>query len=135
MATDDDERAESASTVTATLDGGDGYAVDADAASASVTVADDDAAPVVVRVEFARMQQVPVDQVMRLLTESQGSIRLDPQRPNCLLIDTGTIGLRENRSFSATGWGLCCSPRRGQLRSGSGCPPRRCGSTKTPVLA
>ena len=47
VATDDDETAESASTVTATLEGGDGYAVDADAASASVTVADDDAAPVV----------------------------------------------------------------------------------------
>ena len=47
VATDDDETAESASTVTATLEGGDGYAVEADAASASVTVADDDAAPVV----------------------------------------------------------------------------------------
>ena len=53
----------------------------------------------VVRVEFARMQQVPVDKVMRLLTESQGSVRLDPQRPNCLLIDTGTIGLREKSEF------------------------------------
>ena len=47
VATDDDETAESASTVTATVEGGDGYAVDADAASASVTVEDDDAAPVV----------------------------------------------------------------------------------------
>ena len=53
----------------------------------------------VVRVEFARMQQVSVDKVMRLLTESQGSVRLDPQRPNCLLIDTGTIGLREKSEF------------------------------------
>ena len=47
VATDDDETAESASTVIATLKGGAGYAVDAAAASASVTVADDDAAPVV----------------------------------------------------------------------------------------
>ena len=47
VATDDDETAESASTVTATLEGGDGYAVEAAAASASVTVEDDDAAPVV----------------------------------------------------------------------------------------
>ena len=53
----------------------------------------------VVRVEFARMQQVSVDKVMRLLAESQGSVRLDPQRPNCLLIDTGTIGLREKSEF------------------------------------
>ena len=53
----------------------------------------------VVRVEFARMQQVSVDKVMRLLTESNGSARIDPAQPNCLLIDTGGIGLREKSEF------------------------------------
>ena len=53
----------------------------------------------VVRLEFARMQQVSVDKVMRLLSESQGSVRLDSARPNCLLIDTGGIGLREKSEF------------------------------------
>ena len=53
----------------------------------------------VVRVEFARMQQVSVDKVMRLLAESNGSARLDPAQPNCLLIDTGGIGLREKSEF------------------------------------
>ena len=53
----------------------------------------------VVRVEFARMQQVSVDKVMRLLAESNGSARIDPAQPNCLLIDTGGIGLREKSEF------------------------------------
>ena len=53
----------------------------------------------VVRLEFARMQQVSVDKVMRLLDESSGSVRLDPARPNCLLIDSGGIGLREKSEF------------------------------------
>ena len=53
----------------------------------------------VVRVEFARMQQVSVDKVMRLLAESNGGARMDPARPNCLLIDTGGIGLREKSEF------------------------------------
>ena len=53
----------------------------------------------VVRLEFARMQQVSVDKVMRLITESQGSVRLDSARPNCLLIDAGGIGLREKSEF------------------------------------
>ena len=46
-ATADDEAAEAASVVTAAVAAGDGYAVDADAASAEVTVEDDDAAPVI----------------------------------------------------------------------------------------
>ncbi|MCY4483052.1 MAG: transcription-repair coupling factor [Spirochaetaceae bacterium] len=53
----------------------------------------------VVRVEFARLQQVSVDKVTRLIEDSQGSVRLDAARPNCLLIDTGGIGLREKSEF------------------------------------
>ena len=53
----------------------------------------------VVRVEFARLQQVSVDNVTRLIADSQGSVRLDAARPNCLLIDTGGIGLREKSEF------------------------------------
>ena len=47
VATDDDEVAEAASTVTATVLAGTAYEVDGIAGSAGVTVADDDAAPVV----------------------------------------------------------------------------------------
>ena len=53
----------------------------------------------VVRVEFARLQQVSLDKVTRLIADSQGSVRLDAARPNCLLIDTGGIGLREKSEF------------------------------------
>ena len=53
----------------------------------------------VVRVEFARLQQVSVDKVTRLIADSAGSVRLDGARPNCLLIDTGGIGLREKSEF------------------------------------
>ena len=53
----------------------------------------------VVRLEFARMQQVSVDKVVRLMAASKGSVRLDSARPNCLLIDTGGIGLREKSEF------------------------------------
>ena len=45
--TEDDEVAEPASAVTATLEAGSGYAMDSGASSAAVTVEDDDAAPVV----------------------------------------------------------------------------------------
>ena len=48
LATVDDEAAEAASAVTVTLVAGTGYVVAADAGSATVTVSDDDAAPVVV---------------------------------------------------------------------------------------
>ncbi len=53
----------------------------------------------VVRVEFARLQQVSVEKVTRLIADSGGSVRLDAARPNCLLIDTGGIGLREKSEF------------------------------------
>ena len=64
----------------------------------------------VVRVEFARMQQVSVDKVMRLLAESNGSARMDPARPNCLLIDTGGIGLREKSEFLSEKLGALVGP-------------------------
>ena len=50
-------------------------------------------------VEFARMQGVSVDKVMRLLTESGGAVSLDPEHPNQLRIETGGIGLREKSEF------------------------------------
>ena len=52
-----------------------------------------------VMLEFARMQQVSVDKVMRLITESAGSVRLDAEQPNRLHIETGGIGLREKSEF------------------------------------
>jgi transcription-repair coupling factor (superfamily II helicase) len=51
------------------------------------------------RVEFSRVAQVSVDRVLRLIAESGGSVALDPQAPQCLLIRTGSVGLKEKSEF------------------------------------
>jgi transcription-repair coupling factor (superfamily II helicase) len=53
----------------------------------------------VVRVEFSRVAQVSVDRVLRLMAESGGSVSLDPAAPQCLLIRTGSIGLKDKSEF------------------------------------
>jgi transcription-repair coupling factor (superfamily II helicase) len=51
------------------------------------------------RVEFTRVAQVSVDRVLRLIAESGGSVALDPKAPQCLLIRTGSVGLKEKSEF------------------------------------
>jgi transcription-repair coupling factor (superfamily II helicase) len=51
------------------------------------------------RVEFSRVAQVSVDRVLRLIAESGGSVALDPKAPQCLLIRTGSVGLKEKSEF------------------------------------
>jgi transcription-repair coupling factor (superfamily II helicase) len=51
------------------------------------------------RVEFARVARVSVDRVLRLIAESGGSVSLDPRAPQCLLIRTGNIGLKDKSEF------------------------------------
>jgi transcription-repair coupling factor (superfamily II helicase) len=53
----------------------------------------------VARVEFSRVAHVSVDRVLRLIEESGGSVALDPQAPQCLLIRTGSVGLKEKSEF------------------------------------
>jgi transcription-repair coupling factor (superfamily II helicase) len=53
----------------------------------------------VVRVEFSRVAQVSVDRVLRLMAESGGSVSLDPNSPQCLLIRTGNVGLKDKSEF------------------------------------
>ena len=48
--------------------------------------------------EFSRVSDISVDKVLRMLKESGGRVRLDPQRPNVLL-ETGKIGLKEKSEF------------------------------------
>ncbi len=52
-----------------------------------------------VTLEFSRVSDISVDKVLRLLKESGGGVRLDPQRPNVLLLETGKIGLKEKSEF------------------------------------
>jgi transcription-repair coupling factor (superfamily II helicase) len=53
----------------------------------------------VVRVEFARVAQLNVDRLVRLMQESAGKVRLDPKKPNVLMLATGNIGLKEKSEF------------------------------------
>ncbi|HPX27942.1 MAG TPA: helicase-related protein, partial [Treponemataceae bacterium] len=52
-----------------------------------------------VQIEFAKVSKVAVDKVIRLIKESSGRIKLDPARPNILLLMTGKIGLKEKSEF------------------------------------
>jgi transcription-repair coupling factor (superfamily II helicase) len=50
-------------------------------------------------VEFSKLAQISVDRVMTLIKESGGSVSLDPKQPNCLIIKTGQVGLKEKSEF------------------------------------
>ncbi len=53
----------------------------------------------IVTVEFSHVAKLSVEKVLRLMRESGGRIKLDPHRPNVLIIKTGSIGLREKSEF------------------------------------
>jgi transcription-repair coupling factor (superfamily II helicase) len=50
-------------------------------------------------VEFAKVSKISPDKVMRLIQDSGGNVRLDPHRPNILLMKTDVIGLAEKSEF------------------------------------
>ena len=52
-----------------------------------------------VTVEFSKVSKISVDRLLRLMKESGQKIKLDPHRPNILMIATGPIGLREKSEF------------------------------------
>jgi transcription-repair coupling factor (superfamily II helicase) len=53
----------------------------------------------VVRVEFARVSRVKVDRLVRLMQDSSGKVKLDPKKPNVLMLAAGNIGLKEKSEF------------------------------------
>ncbi|MDR0553867.1 MAG: transcription-repair coupling factor [Treponema sp.] len=53
----------------------------------------------VVRVEFRKVSAVKVDRLVRLMKESGGKVKLDPKAPNVLVLQTGSIGLKEKSEF------------------------------------
>ena len=52
-----------------------------------------------VTVEFSKVSKISVDRLLRLMKESGQKIRLDPHRPNVMMIATGPIGLKEKSEF------------------------------------
>jgi transcription-repair coupling factor (superfamily II helicase) len=53
----------------------------------------------VVRIEFAKVSKVKVDRLIRLMRESSGKVRPDKEKPNALLLVSGSIGLKEKSEF------------------------------------
>jgi len=52
-----------------------------------------------VYVEFGKVSIIAVDKVLRMITESGGSVSLDSQNPNILMMNTEAIGLKEKSEF------------------------------------
>jgi transcription-repair coupling factor (superfamily II helicase) len=52
-----------------------------------------------VQVEFSRVASVSVDKLLRLMRESPDRVKLDPHRPNVLILKSGNIGLKEKSEF------------------------------------
>ncbi|MFW5713016.1 MAG: TRCF domain-containing protein, partial [Spirochaetota bacterium] len=52
-----------------------------------------------VHVEFGKVSIISVDKVLRLIKESGGSVKLDANNPNILLMNTEAIGLKEKSEF------------------------------------
>ncbi|MDR0464850.1 MAG: transcription-repair coupling factor [Treponema sp.] len=53
----------------------------------------------IVRIEFAKVSRIKADRLIRLIQESSGKVKLDPKKPNILLLTTGSIGLKEKSEF------------------------------------
>ncbi|MDR3020120.1 MAG: transcription-repair coupling factor [Treponema sp.] len=53
----------------------------------------------IARIEFAKVSRIKVESLLRMMKESPGKIKLDPKKPNVLLLATGNIGLKEKSEF------------------------------------
>jgi len=50
-------------------------------------------------VEFGKVAKISADRVVTLIQASGGSVRIDPRRPNVLVMNTGNVGLKEKSEF------------------------------------
>jgi transcription-repair coupling factor (superfamily II helicase) len=53
----------------------------------------------VVSVEFSKVSKISVEKILRLIRESSGAIRLSPEKPNAIQIQTKAIGLNEKSAY------------------------------------
>ncbi len=53
----------------------------------------------VLEIEFAKVSLISADKIIILIREGKGRVRLDPYRPNVLVMETGIIGLKEKSAF------------------------------------
>jgi transcription-repair coupling factor (superfamily II helicase) len=52
-----------------------------------------------VQVEFSKVSLISVDKVLQLMQTSGGKVKPDSKNPNILLLETGSIGLKEKSEF------------------------------------
>jgi len=52
-----------------------------------------------VRIEFTKVARINVERLIRLMQQSSGKIKLDPKKPNVVIMKTGSIGLKEKSEF------------------------------------
>lgn len=50
-------------------------------------------------VEFAKVAKISVERVLRAIEDTAGAVRIDPQRPNVLIVNTEGIGLKEKSEY------------------------------------
>ena len=53
----------------------------------------------VLEITFAKVAKLSVDRVMQMIDAGGGSVRLHPEKPHSLLLETGAIGLQEKSEF------------------------------------
>ena len=52
-----------------------------------------------VMITFSKVSVVNVERLLRIIRENPGRIKLDPKRPNVLILQTGSIGLKEKSQY------------------------------------
>lgn len=52
-----------------------------------------------ITITFGKVTDIPIEKLMRLIKESGGRARLDPTKPNALMLSSGKIGLKEKSDF------------------------------------
>ncbi len=53
----------------------------------------------VLEITFAKVAKLSVDRVMQMIDAGGGSVRLHPEKPHSLLLETGAVGLQEKSEF------------------------------------
>ena len=53
----------------------------------------------VIQIEFSKVSDIKIDRVLKLIKESAGKVKLDPTKPNMILLQSGKIGLKEKSEF------------------------------------
>ena len=52
-----------------------------------------------VRITFAKVSKISIDKLLRMIKESAGRVKLDAKQPNVIMLQTGSIGLKEKSEF------------------------------------